>query len=98
MRDDLMEILERISFLREYGSFNREYDESACIWDLLHRLDELNDYIKCVDALHTCLAASDIHSAGFLGLKAYVEKIYADNGFAELKKDNLRTENGHFTA
>ena len=87
MRDDLMEILERISFLREYGSFNREYDESACIWDLLHRLDELNDYIKCVDALHTCLAASDIHSAGFLGLKAYVEKIYADNGFAELKKD-----------
>ena len=32
MRDDLMEILERISFLREYGSFNREYDESACIW------------------------------------------------------------------
>ena len=87
MRDDLMEILERISFLREYGSFNREYDESACIWDLLHRLDELNDYIKCVDAIHTCLAASDIHSAGFLGLKAYVEKIYADNGFAELKKD-----------
>ena len=87
MRDDLMEILERISFLREYGSFNREYDESACIWDLLHRLDELNDYIKCVDALHTCLAASDIHSAGFLGLKAYVEKIYEDNGFAELKKD-----------
>ena len=87
MRDDLMEILGRISFLRDYGSFNREYDESAGIWDLLHRLDELNDYIRCVDALHTCLEASDIHSAGFLGLKAYVEKIYADNGFAELKKD-----------
>ena len=74
MRDDLMEILERISFLREYGSFNREYDENACIWDLLHRLDELNDYIKCVDAIHTCLAASDIHSAGFLGLKAMWRK------------------------
>ena len=87
MRDDLMEILGRISFLREYGTFNREYDESASIWDLLHRLDEINDYIQCVDALHTCLADSDIHSAGFLGLKAYVEKIYADNGFAELKKD-----------
>ena len=87
MRDDLMEILGRISFLKDYGSFNREYDESAGIWDLLHRLDELNDYIKCVDALYTCLTDSDIHSAGFLGLKAYVEKIYADNGFAELKKD-----------
>ena len=87
MRDDLMEILGRISFLREYGTFNREYNESASIGDLLHRLDEINDYIQCVDALHTCLADSDIHSAGFLGLKAYVEKIYADNGFAELKKD-----------
>ncbi len=87
MRDDLMEILGRINFLRDYGTFNREYDESASIWDLLHRLDEINDYIQCVDALHTCLADSDIHSAGFLGLKAYVEKIYADNGFAELKKD-----------
>ncbi len=87
MRDDLMEILGRISFLKDYGSFNREYDESAGIWDLLHRLDELGDYIRCVDALYTCLTDSDIHSAGFLGLKAYVEKIYADNGFAELKKD-----------
>ena len=47
MRDDLMEILGRISFLKDYGSFNREYDESAGIWDLLHRLDELGDYIWC---------------------------------------------------
>ena len=87
MRDDLMEILGRISFLRDYGTFNREYDESASIWDLLHRLDEINDYIQCVDALHACLSDSEIHSAGFLGLKAYVEELYADNGFAELKKD-----------
>ena len=93
-----MEILERISFLREYGSFNREYDESACIWDLLHRLDELNDYIKCVDALHTCLAASDIHSAGFLGLKAYVEKILCGQRICRTEKRYFRTENGHFTA
>jgi len=26
-----MEILGRISFLKDYGSFNREYDESAGI-------------------------------------------------------------------
>ena len=31
MRDDLMEILGHISFLKDYGSFNREYDESAGI-------------------------------------------------------------------
>ena len=36
--------------------------------------------------------------AGFLGLKAYVEKIYADNGFAELKKDISELKNGHFNS
>ena len=87
MRDDMMEILGRISFLKDYGGFKREYDDSASIWDLLHRLDEINDYIKCVDALHTCLADPQLHSAGFLGLREYVEEIYADNGFAELKQD-----------
>ena len=87
MRDDMMEILGRINFLKDYGGFKREYDDSASIWDLLHRLDEINDYIKCVDALHTCLADPQLHSAGFLGLREYVEEIYADNGFAELKQD-----------
>ena len=45
-----MEILGRISLLKDYGSFNREYDEGASIWDLLHRLDEINDYIRCVES------------------------------------------------
>lgn len=33
----------------------RDFDDSATIWDLMHRLDELHDYIKCVEALHACL-------------------------------------------
>ncbi len=42
MRDDLMEILERISFLREYGSFNREYDESD-FYDHIASKDRINE-------------------------------------------------------
>ena len=89
MRDDMMEILGRISFLKDYGGFKREYDDSASIWDLLHRLDEINDYIKCVDALHTCLADPQLHSAGFLGLRDYEhiaakDRINADTAW---KKD-----------
>lgn len=89
LRDDILEILNRINFLRNYGSFNREYDEHTGIWDLMHRLDEISDYIKCVDALHDCLNSHRIHSKGLNGLKSYVEDIYLNNGFESLKKDIL---------
>lgn len=87
LREDMVGILERISFLHDYGGFKRDFDESATIWDLMHRLDELNDYIHCVEALHDCLKEQSIHSKGFVGLKEYVESLYVDHGFAELKKD-----------
>lgn len=87
MRKNLMTILEKIDFLRDYGSFKREYDESASVWDLVHRLEEINDYITCVEALSDCLKNGNIKSDGLLGLKDYVDKLYSDNAFEELKKD-----------
>lgn len=51
----MMEILGKISFLKDYGSFKRDYDENSGIWDLMHRLDEIGDYIECVDSLYSCL-------------------------------------------
>lgn len=87
LRDDMMEILGKISFLKDYGSFKRDYDENSGIWDLMHRLDEIGDYIECVDSLYSSLKDRNLHSEGFTGLKAYVQNIYEDNGFGELKKD-----------
>jgi len=87
MREDMMEILGRINFLRDYGGFNREYDETASVWDLMHRLDEIKDYIECVDALYACLNEADLKSSGLKGLLDYVNRIYSDNGFGQLKKD-----------
>ena len=87
MRDDLMQVLGRISFLHDYGRFQRDYDEKASVWELLHRLEELKDYIDCVDALFGCLSEANVKSEALTGLYSYVEKIYKDNGFAELKKD-----------
>ncbi len=92
MRKELLAILERISFLKNYGSICKNFDDKSTIWDLMHRFDEINDYIKCVDALHDCLAEQDIHSDGLTGLKKYIEKIYADNGFAQLKEDISKLE------
>lgn len=87
MREEMMELLDRINFLREYGSYKHEHDHDPSVWDLLHRLEEINDYIECIDAIHSCLEKADISSKGLNNLKEYVGKLYEDNGFEGLRKD-----------
>ncbi len=87
MQEELMEIMDKINFLRDYGSLKREFDESAGTWDLLHRLDEIKDYIVCVEAIHKCLSDVNIESEGLIRLKDYVKSLYEEKGFDELKKD-----------
>lgn len=87
MRDEMLRILDKINFLRDYGSIGRAHEESAGIWDLMHRLDELKDYIQYVEAIFRSLSDADVHSEGLLCLRKYIDDLYHDNGFAELKKD-----------
>ena len=92
LRKDMMKILDKINFLRSYGTFRGDFDKSESTWQLLHRLEEINDYIECVEAMSTCLDGIDIKSEGLKKLKTYVDDLYHDNAFEELKKDikNLR--------
>ena len=87
MRKELLELLDRIQFLNDYGSFKKDHDMKSGLWEFLHRLSELNDYIGAVDAIHTCLSKTPITSQGLRDLKVYIERIYEDSLFAELKKD-----------
>ena len=87
MRKDMMVILDKINFLRSYGTFRTDFDKSESTWELLHRLEEINDYIECVEAMSKCLRDVDIKSEGLKKLKSYVDGLYNDNGFSELKKD-----------
>ncbi len=87
MRDEMLRILDRINFLRDYGSIGKTFEEAANMWDLMHRLDELKDYIQCVEAIFKSLSDAQVHSEGLLRLKEYVDGLYHDNGFSELKKD-----------
>lgn len=87
MCDHMMEILDKISFLQEYGSFKREFDEQAGMWDLMHRLDEIKDYIRCVEAIHDCLCDVGLKSQGLNDLRRYVDRIFKDSGFADIKED-----------
>ena len=86
-RERMLEILDKIEFLKDFGSFRRDNEESSGTWDLLHRLEEIRDYIGYVEALQQCLGQADLKSKGLKELKAHIDEIYADNGFSELKED-----------
>ena len=87
MCDRLIKLLDQIHFLNEYGSFRREHDIKTGLWELLHRLSELNDYINCVDAVRDCLNEYKLTSEGFAKLREYLDRIYDESLFNELKKD-----------
>lgn len=86
-RERMLEILDKIDFLRDYGSFRRDNEETSGTWDLVHRLEEIRDYIGYVEALQDCLGKADLKSQGLKDLMAYISGIYEDNGFKELKQD-----------
>ncbi len=83
----MLEILDKIEFLKDFGSFRRDNEESSGTWDLVHRLEEIRDYISYVEALQECLGNADLKSKGLNELKAQITEIYDDNGFKELKED-----------
>lgn len=87
MRKTMMELLDHIMFLKDYGTMKKDADEKLGIWDLLHRMEEINDYISTVEAIRKCLSDADIKSEGMINLKSYIETIYSDACFAEMKKD-----------
>ena len=86
-REKMLGILDKIEFLKDFGSFRRDNEESSSTWDLLHRLEEIRDYICYVEALQQCLSDSSLKSKGLKELKERIDGIYNDSSFEELKKD-----------
>ena len=86
MRETMMKLLDRVDFLRTYGSFSKDTD-AAGVWELVHRLDEMDEYIACVQATYECLNGIDLKSEGLIRLRDYARSLYEDHGFTELKKD-----------
>ena len=86
IRDRMSQILERVDFLRQFGSFNKDPDASG-VWDIIHRMEDMYDYIEAVEAIYETLSSVDIKSEGLTALREYARKLYEDSGFSELKKD-----------
>lgn len=87
MRNRMKELLDQIQMLKDFGIMKREFDKKSGLWDLLHRLEEINDYIKCVEAMNECLSQADIKSSGLISLREFVRAIIEEPGFTSMKKD-----------
>ena len=87
MRKRLSELFEKIEFIRKFSTNRMESDENLGFWYLMHRVDELDDYIKCVEAMKECLAEEKIESEGLIGFRDYIDQLYNEACFAEMKKD-----------
>lgn len=87
LRTRLLELFDKVEFIRNFSINRYESDEKKGLWHLLHRLDELSDYIECVDEMKKCLAEADITSEGLAGFSKYIDELYNDSCFAEMKKD-----------
>ena len=89
LRTKMTELFDKIEFIRNFGSTRIDNDEKIGLWHLLHRLDELKDYILCVESMRECLSDERITSEGLTGFKKYLDSLYDDACFAEMKKDIL---------
>ena len=87
LRKQMTELFDKIEFIRNFSNSHIESDEKLGFWHLIHRLGELDDYIRCVEAMRECLSDAKIESEGLLNLKKYIDDLYEDSCFAEMKKD-----------
>ena len=87
LRKRITELFDKLEFMRSFGGMAKKTDEKLGIWYLLHRLDELDDYIKCVESMRDCLSDDRIKSEGLITFRKHIEQIYEDSCFAQMRKD-----------
>ncbi len=86
-RKRITELFDKFEFVRSYGMHHLDTDEKMGLFHLLRRMDELNDYISCVEAMQECFTQYVVESDGLKGFKEYIDKLYNDAGFAQMKAD-----------
>ena len=84
IREKLLDLMNQIDYLKDYGTWRKNAEEKPGLWDLMHRLDELKTYIKCVEDIRECLDDPRIKSRGLKDLHEYMNSLYSDAKFAEM--------------
>ena len=87
LRKTMLELFDKIQFMHDFSTMHKTSDEELGLWHLFHRLEELNDYIKIVETMRECLSDERISSEGLTSLREYINELYEDAYFEEMKKD-----------
>ncbi len=87
LRNQMTDLLKRIRTLKDFGIMRKEVGKQAGLWDLMHRIEEISEYITCVEEIRDCLNNNNVKSQGLKDLKAYVEAVYSNSSFDSMKKD-----------
>lgn len=86
LRDGIKDLLEQLDYLKNLEHSAKDKTAEP-IWQLINRLQELHAYINCISGINDSLSGNDIKSEGLRKLREYVESVYGENGFGELKED-----------
>ncbi len=87
LRKRMVELFDKFEFIRSYGVNHLNVDEKKGVWHLLRRMDELNDYISCIEAMQECLTENAVASEGLKGFAEYINELYHAANFGEMKAD-----------
>jgi hypothetical protein len=83
----MMEPFDKIQFMHDFSGMHKTSDEELGLWHLFNRLEDLDSYIRIVEAMRDCLADERIQSDGLIALRKYISDLYEDACFADMKKD-----------
>lgn len=86
LREGLTKLFQKLSELRDLTRFQKD-EEASFLWQLVNRLREVDEYIKCITEMKKTLSGIMVKSAGMLRLKSILSEIEEESGFDELKAD-----------
>lgn len=87
LRKRLTELFERVEFIRNFGINHKDSDEKLGLWHLMHRLEDLKNYIDCVEEMKSCLEGEELSSEGLIDFREHIDMLYNEAFFSEMKKD-----------
>ena len=87
LREKMTGLFEQLEYFRNQAPVYPGSDRELGIWRLFKRLDELDNYIKCVESMKKCLEEEDIRSEGLKRLREHISALYDEAFFTQMKED-----------
>lgn len=88
MCKQLLEVFDEMKFYT--GDRGRTVDGKSSVWELVHRLKELENYSSSIIRMKELTTGNTFRSEGMKRFVGYIDEIYSSSGFHELSQDMER--------